>query len=340
MKYNNYNSEDFIKDEFFIHWVTQPNQKTNEFWSNWLAENPEKETQVAAAKTFILSLDFNEEVLPEENVQTILNEIHKATKDSKNSTSLLFSIKKNWIKLTVAAATLGILFFASLYFLNQNPSNFTTTYSERKNISLVDGSTVILNANSNLKISENWEKEKTREVWLEGEAFFSVNSKPKKGANKFVVHTKDLNIEVLGTKFNVKTRGDKTTVVLKEGSVQLSKVQLDNNSDKIKMQAGEKFTLQTATKSLDKTKVETKLFTSWTDGIIICEETPLSELIEIIEETHGIDVIVENSDFLKIPIGGTFVNDDPEVFIKSIEIILAKKKIKIVRKGSNKIIIR
>ncbi|HFC76965.1 MAG TPA: DUF4974 domain-containing protein [Candidatus Moranbacteria bacterium] len=336
MRYKNFKTEDFIKDEFFIRWVTQEDQEVSKFWTDWLANHPEKKTQVNEAKAFILDLDFQEEALSEKDQQALLNSIHQEIGTANQAKSILPKL----LKIAVAVAIFGVLFFAAARFFNQSPSNFSTLYSEIKNITLADGSTVVLNANSKLKVSKDWTKEKTREVWLEGEAFFSVNPKPKKGANKFVVHTSDLDIEVLGTKFNVKSRKQKTTVVLTEGKIQLSPTQQDASSNKIEMIPDKRIVYHAQTKSLKETDVNTKLFTSWVDGVIVCEEKPLSELIEIIEETHGIDVIVENQDLLNIKLGGTLPNDNPDTFIKSIQILLAKKKIKVVRKGASKIIIR
>jgi ferric-dicitrate binding protein FerR (iron transport regulator) len=70
---------------------------------------------------------------------------------------------------------------------------------------LPDNSTVILNANSSLRYQENWEAELLREVWVDGEAFFSVVH--THNHQRFRVNvTDDLKVEVLGTEFNVKDR--------------------------------------------------------------------------------------------------------------------------------------
>ncbi len=59
---------------------------------------------------------------------------------------------------------------------------------------------------------------KSREVWIEGEAFFSV--KPSSVPRAFLVHTaSNMNVEVLGTTFNVVDRHGRMQVVLNSGKV-------------------------------------------------------------------------------------------------------------------------
>src|SRR6185437_3682694 len=84
-------------------------------------------------------------------------------------------------------------------------SEIRTGYGEIKSVLLPDSSVVTLNANSKLRIPEQWTEASGRQVWLEGEAYFAVQKKAAT-AEKFVVHTTEVDVEVLGTKFNVNAR--------------------------------------------------------------------------------------------------------------------------------------
>ena len=95
-----------------------------------------------------------------------------------------------------------------------------TGYGEMKTIVLPDSSVVILNSNSSLRIPEQWSDAEGRQVWLEGEAYFQVQKQPAT-VRKFVVHTRQVDVEVLGTKFNVNTRRQQAVVSLEEGKVRL-----------------------------------------------------------------------------------------------------------------------
>src|SRR5690606_15777064 len=106
-------------------------------------------------------------------------------------------------------------------FKNQSSSwlQCTTGYGETRKINLPDGSLVVLNANSELKYESNWQQAPMREVWLQGEAFFEVVKTTEE--KQFIVHTGSLDVEVLGTQFNVHNRHQKVQVVLSSGKVKL-----------------------------------------------------------------------------------------------------------------------
>src|ERR1700761_9096833 len=74
-------------------------------------------------------------------------------------------------------------------------SEIRTGYGEIKNILLPDSSVVILNANSSMRIPQQWTESGGRQVWLEGEAYFQVQ-KQLSAARKFVVHTPEVGVEV------------------------------------------------------------------------------------------------------------------------------------------------
>ena len=99
-------------------------------------------------------------------------------------------------------------------------TQYSTTFGEWKTITLPDGSVVELNANSLLTITKHWSENNNRTVWLTGEAFFKVKKIPSTKC-KFIVKTKDLKVEILGTSFNVNSRFDQTEVFLEEGKVKL-----------------------------------------------------------------------------------------------------------------------
>ncbi|MCA5006622.1 FecR family protein [Sphingobacterium bovistauri] len=87
---------------------------------------------------------------------------------------------------------------------------------------LPDGSKVAMNSNTKIQLKEDFGLKGSRIVYLDGEAFFDVK---KNNNQKFIVRTKDQSIEVLGTKFNVKSYADQseTLTALYEGKIQLTK---------------------------------------------------------------------------------------------------------------------
>ena len=114
-----------------------------------------------------------------------------------------------------AISILTILILASSLFILRNnkvsgdaasgkravQSQVSTKPGSKTQIQLPDGSTVWLNASSNLTYGDNFGK-KFREVNLNGEAFFDVVKDP---AHPFIIYTSVVDVKVLGTAFNVRS---------------------------------------------------------------------------------------------------------------------------------------
>ena len=134
-------------------------------------------------------------------------------------------------------------------------------------------------------------KNNNRKVWLTGEAFFQVQKKLATNA-KFSVITKDLDVDVYGTSFNVDTKHQKTAVFLEEGKVWL---QLHNGDTK-KMAPGNFISYSSKKNAIIdvKREMDSRYKTSWKDGSIIFENLPLSEAIKKIEETYGVRTIFKD----------------------------------------------
>ena len=107
--------------------------------------------------------------------------------------------------------------------LTQNDSlrfaTLHTAFGQRKELTLPDGSKIILNANSTLKYPAEWNAGTPRRFELAGEASFEVVDRPEGLQDDFIVYTEDGFVSVLGTQFVVAERGAGTRVVLGEGKV-------------------------------------------------------------------------------------------------------------------------
>jgi transmembrane sensor len=195
----------------------------------------------------------------------------------------------------VAAAILLLVAVSSvLYFkfptvadntqLDTSSAEIKTKFGERRTIVLPDESTVVLNGNSKLKYSKNWSGEQIREVWIDGEGFFAVQH--TKSHQKFVVHTREgLSVEVLGTKFNVKSREHGSEVLLTEGKVKLN---VDNTESPVYLNPGELATVKE--NQLSKRVVEGIQYTSWVRSKLVFDKTQLIELAQILQDTYGLKV--------------------------------------------------
>lgn len=196
----------------------------------------------------------------------------------------------------IAASVIGILSVVFVYILATrfSPSNveWTTENAEIQNIILPDGSQVVLNANSSLSYSHDWDEHAPREVQLTGEAFFSVIHTASD--QKFTVYTPQLNISVLGTEFNVFHRRGETNVVLSNGKVDVST--LENKMDNVTMKPGERVEYSSGQPTIVKETVNPQIYTAWKNQEIILENTSIAEIAQTLEDYYGFDVIIRDEE--------------------------------------------
>ena len=314
--YELYEVEDFVMDEYFRRWVKQPDRENNLFWQSWLRDNPHKRKLIEEAKQIVEQIQFEDTLSTEEKEQLwskvesyIAQEAGETPVRSMTGTSHKAWHQKYSFRVAAAIAIL-LLCSAVFFFIRQNQvQQYTTNYGEIKTVMLPDGSTVVLNANSSLKFSNEWD-ELNREVWLEGEAFFSVLPKQATLSNnpvkaKFSVYTKDIRVEVLGTKFNVSQRKNAAKVVLNSGKVKLNITDQTRAGQDILMKPGEMIELSVGEEKVTKKTVNPELYTSWRNKKWILENATLSEVAVMIEETYGIPVRVTDKGLANKKITGT-----------------------------------
>ena len=251
--------------------------------------------------------------------------------------------KKNLLVMFSIALTIGAGFLLYNFVFTGTTNVYNTKYAQVKNITLPDGSKVTLNANSQLKLSADWSAQGDRQVWLEGEAYFEVEKKLATG-QKFIVHTKDMDVEVLGTKFNVNTRHQKAIVSLEEGKIKLSvngqKKQILKKNYKeeiIEMKPGELVTVDSA-KGIAVTNVKNIDFHSgWVRNEYHFNNTSLKEIATLIKDVHGYNVMADDDKLLQQVITGDLRAANLQELINILSVTF---KLKIVVKNNTIIISR
>jgi Fe2+-dicitrate sensor, membrane component len=197
-----------------------------------------------------------------------------------------------WRKITRYAAV--ILFALSLpvsYYLGKHTSlisdNLTTiscAYGDKSSIVLPDSTHVYLNSGSKLTFNSNFKN--GRKVELEGEAFFEVT---KDRDHPFQVKTADIDIEVLGTKFNLKAYPEEKAVstTLVEGSVKIS-----SKYEQELMLPEQKLTFDKNSRKMTVQKIaDTSTETDWKDGRFVFRNETLAELKPRLERWFDVDIV-------------------------------------------------
>lgn len=217
-----------------------------------------------------------------------------------------------WYSVAAAVALLLVGGYAYWSLLYSRTVEYSTGYGEVRTITLSDSSVVTLNANSTL----SYHDQKVREVFLEGEAYFSVQHKPDH--TPFVVHAGQVNVQVLGTEFNVSSRRKETKVVLSSGKVKLD-INTASNQQEMMMEPGELATYAEDQSSVTKQVVNTRNYIAWRHNQLIFDHTPLSEIAQLLEDNYGLQVVAEDPAILALQFSGEVAADETDLLLKLIE---------------------
>jgi ferric-dicitrate binding protein FerR (iron transport regulator) len=209
-----------------------------------------------------------------------------------------------WV-ITALAACLLIVFL-----LNVRTTEILTSKSanlsgmEMKNMTLVeqkillkDGSLVILKPQSSINYGKDFNVKK-REVFLIGQAFFKV----KRNVNKpFVVHSGDLNTEVLGTSFWVKSnaRNNQIEVSVTSGKVSVysNKINDNDNVNGVILTRNQKVVFDIVSKTINPTIVDNPLpilTPDFSKVQLIFQATPLQSVLSTMAKHYGVEIILTN----------------------------------------------
>lgn len=152
---------------------------------------------------------------------------------------------------------------------------------------LSDGTKIYLNSGTRIKFPVKFPEKGRREVLVYGEAYFDVT---KDEHRPFVVNSKEVEIEVLGTQFNLSSYDDQSEVatVLVEGSVSLSRS--ENSSDRILLKPGEKGAWNRDKGIIEVEEVDVSLHTGWVNGEVVFRNAPFTELLASLERTYNVKI--------------------------------------------------
>ncbi|CCH00406.1 anti-FecI sigma factor, FecR [Fibrella aestuarina BUZ 2] len=309
MPYATFTVDDFCNDPYFIQWVVHPTDESNQFWQAFMVDYPHKRETVQQAIDFVKTIQF-QEIEPSELDLARLKQRIWADIDQPVRVVQWYR-RPGWL-----AAAMVLITLASLgWWTYQATPTHQTAYGETKELKLADGSTVTLNANSSLKEGDNLADAAVREVWLSGEAYFSIAK--RKGA-KFIVHTADAAVEVLGTEFNVNTRRKQTNVVLLEGKVQLTTA----DQPAVVMKPGDMATVLPQRRQIQLKKVVPEAYEAWREAYLVLDGKSLPEIISTLEDTFGVTITLNNERLAGKTLSGKLRTKVADDCIEDLAIIL------------------
>lgn len=338
MPNQDYTVKSLLLNEYFQQWVKSPNPENEAYWQNFIRQHPGAKEGIAEARKLIEKLDFSEEARGSATKASVKHNIDQAIRQQTTPRKIPLHLvaypadrsrKRIYRKvgIGIAASLSGLVLLLSIYFVSvsTSTSEYSTAYGETKTIVLPDQSTVTLNANSLLRLAQdNWDNTLEREVWLDGEAFFEVmrQKAPTKGAVKFVVHSGNVRVEVLGTKFNVNNRHQATQVVLSSGEVKLS-IERDTKSsaEAILMKPGELVAVDADQYGVERKVVDPAKYTSWTENKLVFDNTSFVKIGQLIEDNYGLRVSIRTPALLDKEFTGAAPADNLNVLLEKLALV-------------------
>ena len=298
---------DTSNEDVFYHYLAEWETKNPQY-------EPDKEKGLSNYKAFLVQ----EEQYP-----------FQSQTPAKSKKFFFFNLKTFAVAASIALILGTTFYFTQDYFFYKT---YNTNNQSKETIILPDGSEVILNANSSIKVPNDLKENPLREVWLLGEAYFSVAHKPDK--TRFIVHTENLNIEVLGTKFNVQNRRGKTEVVLNEGKIKLTSNESGKSEIKsVMMKPNQLVSFAKNDTLLSIKAVKFEIYNAWQNNKLVFKDTKLSEVAHALEDYYGVKIVISDDKINNRQLTGTLPNDDLSVVLKSLavthnlEIIQSKDQI-------------
>lgn len=196
----------------------------------------------------------------------------------------------------IAAIILIPLFISTtLYFyhrtkeINYNITTITTGIGEKASISLPDGTKVIVNSESTLSYAPNTFNKSERIVKFEGEAYFNVE---RDSTAPFIIRTRDAQVNVLGTIFNLcaRERDKIIELELEQGSVMMTSIK---SKEECIISPNTIARLDKLTGKITLTSTASDIIISnWRNNELNFKNATLDDILKVIESTYGVEITI------------------------------------------------
>lgn len=260
---------------------------------SWMESSPDNEKTFLEESYLYDTIDLlaAEDIRPVSRKKSIITPLWKEVMKVAATVAIVLSVVGIWeyTKETADKQAMNVIY---------------TPPGKNVNIVLPDGSNVWLNARTKMEYPSSFEKGK-REIRLDGEAYFEVSHDKKQ---PFIVHTKEYNIEVLGTKFNVESYSfqDRTITSLMEGAVKLTS--LENDMQSFLLKPSHMAYIQNG--KFHSEEIKDYGIYRWKEGLICFDNISFPDLMKKFEQHFDVKIIIENEKVKKYLCTGKFRQSD------------------------------
>jgi transmembrane sensor len=223
--------------------------------------------------------------------------------------------------MTALAASALLACVGLIWFQLQFANRFTTGVGEQRTLRLSDGSTVVLNTDTSVRVRFT---DAVREVeLLHGEALFNV---AKNRARPFRVRSDEVVAQAVGTSFVVRRKPTETVVTVIEGEVAVvDYAQVIIASPMVIPDLAVHVSAGTRADVADNKKIHTArvanpaAVTSWRSGRLIFDGQPLADVIAEFNRYNEVQLVLESSQLADERISGVFDADQPLALARFLE---------------------
>lgn len=314
----------------FISGETTPEEsKLLEQWLNHSPENKKYFDEILRV--------FNNQLSDQESSEFDTDQAwHTINKSNTAEVPMLNKKRSLLVQITrVAAFFILLVGIAGVYFLINPKKVILESQVYVVDFQLPDGSSTTLNKNSTLEYTLGDFGKQKREVTLKGEAFFDVKTNP---LLPFIIYTDNIEIEVVGTSFNVCSYPNDDIV---EVTVKTGKVKVKHRDEEILLSADEKARYTKTTKLIAQHLNKDPNYLGWKTKKYIFEDSPIEQVLKTIEKDFDVHFILNNKEFRQCRLFSHFDNnklDDILTILKhtfNIEYSIQGNQIFIEGKGCN-----
>ncbi|AKP53203.1 FecR family protein [Cyclobacterium amurskyense] len=333
-----YKIADFVLDPEFQKWVLSPDSQTKEYWEKYLNENPKKEEDIALAMKLVANMSRKSYKLSTDKIEETWGNIEQAignTEVKENhkgpvplnavSTILRFRAKRAegrreisqfYRMVGILALVFSLAIMVNIYLPKEEAPvvveqlEMLEHYAPpgvKANLTLQDGSKVILNSGSSLKYIKNFESHQ-RVLELSGEAYFEV---AEDKTRPFSVKTGAVTTTALGTTFHISSyENEPLDIALLTGKVA---VDIDlNEGQRINLEKGEGLEINLDSERINSLSFDPEKLLAWTRKSIIFENVSMFQVKRVLENWYGVNIDFINRPASDLEISGKFKDQSLE----------------------------
>lgn len=202
---------------------------------------------------------------------------------------------RSWWKAAMWAAVIGGSGWLGASMLKNAPRNTAVVMASKQTeegrravIRLTDGSVIHLGAGSRLRYPESFSGD-TREVFLDGEAFFDITENP---GQPFMVHTGEVRTTVLGTSFRVSAfSGEQTIVAVATGKVRVDHMKDGTAHELAVLTPGRELNWERTAGTHNVANVKAADVEAWKGGRLVFHNRTVADIARELERWYGVDII-------------------------------------------------